>query len=331
MLCKTTLMMLGTLIVSGCQTFSNPCRGIERCLSSLHGIILGGSSSSRNAAKRELQQAASTYYSWTGKSPPSGAVALDQAARRSFESLGAISWRLTFDPTIARNLRAAIVRANDSASGAKSSSPNESEKSPLPDYEGNSTYDLDRPGVLAHEICHKYASLLFDSVWHKRRDFPDMLDEVAAISCESRQLKSERLDEFSRLVGQGEVIPWDTFLLTEHPLKSDKSINDALQRLQASGSNTVTFSLGTDSSYTRKTDLFYNQGAAFGEFLRTKSCYGGRALGELLVSYDQKKGLNAWLSSHGPRMCLPSSTATLGRAIREFIEDRKVGRRAGSA
>jgi hypothetical protein len=159
---------------------------------------------------------------------------------------------------------------------------------------------------------------------------PDMLDEVAAISCETRHLRSAKLDLFARLFGEGKLIPWDGFLVTRHPLKADPAMIRALAQLGKSGRGAMAFDLKPGSSYAGKVALFYSQGAAFGDFISTRSCRGRQAIGGLLATYDPREGLDQWLRSNGARFCLPTSISGFEESFSRFVQQRLAGRRTPS-
>jgi hypothetical protein len=188
---------------------------------------------------------------------------------------------------------------------------------------GNAEFDVTRPGVLAHEICHRYAARAFAKAWGRATFLPDMLDEVAAISCESEVLRAARVDLFAGLFADGKVIPWDEFLVTKHPLKSDPAMVQALKRLDKPGQAAVTFDIEPGSSYEGKVALFYSQAAAFGEFVGAHSCSGRHAIGELLATYDPRGGLDPWLRDHGRDLCLPNNASEFERAFARFFRNRQ--------
>jgi hypothetical protein len=301
---RRALALAAILALAACQPRSGECTGLHNCLSATPGVVLGGDPALRIKAQRDLRLAAATYAAWLGRDAPRGAVVLDAAARGSSKSLDGMSWRLTYDATMREALAAA----------GEGSGPS-----------------LDRPGVLAHEICHKYASLVFRGSRGEDRTIPDMLDEVAAVSCETQALRDERLDDFSRYFGAGGTIPWRRFLLARHPLKASPAMMAAVQSLQASGKATVTFDLKQGSSSARDVGLFYGQAAAFIEFVKVRSCRGQRAIGELLVSYEPGAGLDPWLRAHGAALCLPTSEPAFARSFAQFMAARRREGRAKSA
>lgn len=146
-----------------------------------------------------------------------------------------------------------------------------------------------------------------------------MLDEVAAISCESATMKDERLHQFARSFSKGSYIPWQAFLATKHPLKGDEAMK-AMSRLARPGSGTVTFDIRSGSAYGSKLAIFYSQAAAFGAFLEARSCKGMRVFGHLLSTYDSRRGLDQWLRVNGARFCLPSSIGAFETAFSRHIE-----------
>ncbi|MFL6843385.1 MAG: hypothetical protein ACJ8ER_00710 [Allosphingosinicella sp.] len=157
---------------------------------------------------------------------------------------------------------------------------------------------------------------------------PDMLDEVAAISCETDELKRTRLDLFAQLFAEGKIIGWDAFLATRHPLKTDPAMIRALSALEKSGGSAVTFDIKPGSSYARKVALFYSQGAAFGAFVRARSCAGERVIGLLLTTYDPGEGLDRWLHTKGAGLCLPGSAKQFGEAFVQFMRHSRSARPA---
>jgi hypothetical protein len=149
-----------------------------------------------------------------------------------------------------------------------------------------------------------------------------MLDEVAAISCETQELKRARLDQFARRFADGKLIPWDRFLVTRHPLKTDAAMVRALSQLRRSGKSAVVFDIKPGSSYAGKVALFYSQAATFGEFVSARSRRGREAIGELLATYDPREGLDQWLRAHGTGLCLPPSTAEFEASFAAFVRQR---------
>jgi hypothetical protein len=193
---------------------------------------------------------------------------------------------------------------------------------------GHGGFDMTTPGVLAHEICHRYAARAFAQAWRRSRRLPDMVDEIAAISCEPEEMKASRLDLFARLFAEGKSIPWEEFLITGHPLKTDPAMVRALAQLGKSGKGAATFEIKPGSTHGSKVALFYAQAAAFGEFLTVRSCRASQAIGGLLTTYDPHTGLDQWLRSRGADFCLPSSLAGFKQSFAHFIKQGRGPRSA---
>lgn len=312
-LCVAYLSIIVALLaLASCERLSSDgCNGVMDCFASTNGIVLGGDAPMRLAAARDLDSAAAAYSAWFDrKAPPDGLIILDEQSRLSSKLVDTKAWTLDYARSANNGGEGSRPENRSGAKGAAS-------ESPFAISETSSEFDVARPGVLAHEICHRHASRAFEQAWGTARDFPHMLDEVAAISCESESMKDERLRQFARSFAKGDFIPWRTFLATGHPLKDDATLK-AMSRLARPGSGTVTFDIRPGSAYGLKLALFYSQAAAFGAFLKARSCRGMQVLGHLLSTYDQQKGLDRWLRSNGSRFCLPSSLEAFETAFSNY-------------
>lgn len=296
------------------------CGGAPDCLAKAHGVVIGRDATARLAAARELDSAAASYAAWfQGKTAAAGLVILDAAAAGNSSAVRGTSWTLTYD--------LGAKQATDGVSGPPRPGPPDAR---LGDASGNGViravsrdngeFDVSRPGVLAHEICHRYASRAFAQAWRRKRRLPDMLDEVAAISCETEELRDERLALFARMFAAGKVIPWDEFLTTRHPLKSDPAMIRAMKRLGNPGQGAVAFEIKPGSSHEGKVALFYAQAAAFEAFVSAGSCKGKQAIGQLLTTYDPQTGLDPWLRTYGARLCLPSSVPAFQKSFARYVK-----------
>lgn len=290
------MILLIAVIANSCYSEAADCSQLADCMSSKHGIIVGRDTAARNAAHQELDLAAATYATWLNRAPPPGVVILDPKRADAFDVVAAGSqsgmfWRLTYGEAVRE------------ASGAA----------------GHGAARLDRPGVLAHEICHKYATVAFGAARQRNQALPAMLDELAAVSCETQALRSERLQEFSRHFFNEDTIPWEHFLAAPHPLTGSRAAEEAMRAARLSGRSTLTFTLPPASSLARDVEVFYGQAGAFVEFVRVRSCKGLGAVGSLLLTYDSERGLEAWLRSNGHALCLPTSTRAFAREFQEFM------------
>lgn len=318
---RFAVAVLGSLLAS-CGKVPEPasCGEATDCLASAHGVVIGHDASARLAATRELQSAAASYSAWfPGDSPLAGLVVLDAAAAGKTSIVRGTFWTLNYDlaarPVLDGN--SDFLRSGPRNTGLDGASGN---RTSLAAGRENGEFDMARPGVLAHEICHRYAARVFARVWGRSRSGSDMLDEVAAISCETEELRAGRLDLFARLFADGKLIPWESFLVTRHPLKTDQAMIRTLRQLGAHGRGAVTFDIKPGSSYGSKVALFYSQAAAFGDFVSTRSCRGRRTIGALLATYDPREGLDQWLRSSGAEFCLPTSTGEFEETFSQFMK-----------
>jgi hypothetical protein len=316
------------LALGSCQGSSEPasCGGASDCLASAPGVVIGRDASARRAAGRELLSAATSYSAWfPGEKAAPGLIVLDKAAAGKASLVRGTLWTLKYDLAAKPALDGGLPRPAGPKAATHGAWGNGTS---LAVSQENGEFDVTRPGVLAHEICHRHASRAFARTWRRRVALPDMLDEVAAISCEGEELRAARFDLFARLFADGKVIPWDGFLVTKHPLKSDPATIRALASLGNSGRDTVTFEIKRGSSYERKVALFYSQAAVFGDFLATHSCQGRQAIGNLLVTYDPRETLDQWLRSNGTRLCLETSVGEFEEAFWGFMKQRNAVSRA---
>jgi hypothetical protein len=127
---------------------------------------------------------------------------------------------------------------------------------------------------------------------------------------------------FERRLADEKLIPWDVFLNTRHPLKTDAGMVSALSQLRRSGKSAVVFDVKPGSSYAGKVALFYSQAAVFGQFVSARSCRGRGAVGELLTNYDPRAGLDQWLRAHGTGLCLPRSMTEFEASFAAFVRQR---------
>jgi hypothetical protein len=285
------------------------CNGVIGCLSSSNGIVLGGDSSARLAATLELRSAAAAHSAWFGgKAPLPGLVILDAGSARNAKFVSAKAWTLNY------------ARSTESLAGEDGAPLRVVDRwAPFAIDNATAEFDVARPGVLAHEICHRHAYRAFQQAWGPNRVLPDMLDEVAAISCESKDMKAERVRQFARSFTQRNFIPWRDFLGTRHPLKNEEAMK-AMSRLAKPGSGAVAFDIQPGSVYGLKLAIFYSQAAAFGAFLDVRSCKGKRVFGQLLSTYDPRQDLDHWLHFNGARFCLPLSVAAFEDSFSRFIQ-----------
>lgn len=308
------------LALAGCDRLdpTPDCLGAPSCLQSEHGVVVGRDDSARRAAVRELGSAAATHRQWFDGRPASpGLVLLDPAAKAHVRRIRGTRWTLTYDLAIQRAAESLAGPPQIPAGGAA-----RDERDPATPFSvsrSNGDFDVARPGVLAHEICHRHALRAFDSAWRGKTALPDMLDEVAAISCETDALRASRLDLFARLFAAGELISWNGFLATRHPLKTDPEMIRTLARLGKAGAGAVTFDIEPGSAHEGKVALFYSQAAAFGDFVAARSCRGRRAIGALLTTYDPRQGLDRWLRDRGAALCLPRSLGEFEPAFEAFV------------
>ncbi|HEX8126670.1 MAG TPA: hypothetical protein VF548_13925 [Allosphingosinicella sp.] len=288
-----------------------------------NGVVIGRDSRERLLAARELDSAAASYSAWfPGKPAVAGLVLLDSSAARRASLVRGTSWTLTYDLASKPGMEGLSAIARPGPSNARDWARG---KGPLlAARDKNVVFDVTRPGVLAHEICHRHAARAFAQAWSPSRKLPDMLDEVAAISCETEELKAGRLELFARLFADGKLIPWDGFLVTRHPLKEDPAMIRALAGL---GKGAVAFDIKPGSSYELKVALFYAQAAAFGDFVNRRSCRGRQAIGNLLATYDPREGLDHWLRSSGARFCLPASVGKFEESFSQAMGQGAAGRR----
>jgi hypothetical protein len=269
---------------------------------------------------RELQFAASSYSGWfDGQAGLPGLVILDASARDDGRFIRETAWTIIYDRSPAwsmggdgRPYAPQKAGPRDSAVNAKSFALSRA----------GGEFDLTRRGILAHEICHKYAFQAFEQAWGGGRVFPDMLDEAAAISCESEQMKAERISQFAEQFAKGAAIPWHEFLATKHPFKDGEAMKE-LRRLAGAGRGAVTFDISPGSPYEAKIGIFYSQAAAFGAFVSERSCKGTQAIGALLSTYDPRHDLDQWLRSNGARLCLPNSIDAFEKSFFEYIDKWK--------
>jgi hypothetical protein len=307
---------LATLLaLASCQRqlASDDCNAVIDCLSSRYGIVLGSDAAARVAAMRELRSAAAAYSDWLdGKVPPPGLVILDLKAAHNAKFIRESEWTLNF------------ARSGSGQSGGGEELIRRGD-TPFTASETSGEFDVTRPGILAHEICHYHASRAFKQAQGGSSRLPDMLDEVAAISCESEDMKNERVRQFAQSFTQRSFIAWTAFLETRHPLKNQEAMN-AINRLAKPASGVVAFDIPPGSAYGSKLAIFYSQAAAFGAFLDARSCKGKQAFGQLLSTYDPRQGLDRWLHSNGARFCLPSSVAAFEESFSQYIEQSRAGR-----
>jgi len=293
------------------------------------GIIIGGDAESREKAQQELLDAADTYFLWTHQAAPFGAIILNQRISENEKQHVIngrdLSWSLNYDLTVAKGLSAALSRA-------KANSPTPSNAG-LPVRNVVIVDDVKdfysvggRSGVLAHEICHKYASVLWKRSWNGKRALPDMLDEMAAISCETQPAKTERLIQFSKYADSS-YIPFDNSLNTAHPLKTGSRIAAKLQGLALSGQKTLSFQLPSGSDSSKGVAVFYGQAGAFIDYLQASSCSSNKVLGRLLTSYDPESSFDNWLRLNGASLCLPTSVTELDRLFRLYVARNRAGQK----
>lgn len=307
-------IIVASISLGSCERFpdGDGCNGVIGCLSSTNGIVLGRDASARHAAARELDSAAAAYFAWFGKLPPDGLIILNVMSADNAKFIAGTEWTLNYT-------RSAVSdEGGDRPAPPQRTGDAGAPETPFAISETSAEFDIARPGVLAHEICHRHASRAFEQAWGREADFPHMLDEVAAISCESEAMKDERTRQFLRSFATGDYIPWRSFLTTKHPLKDDETMK-AMSRLAPLGSGTVAFDIQPGSVYGAKLAVFYSQAAAFGAFLEARSCKGMRVLGHLLSTYDRRQGLDRWLRSNGPRFCLPSSVQAFETAFAHYM------------
>jgi hypothetical protein len=150
-----------------------------------------------------------------------------------------------------------------------------------------------------------------------------MLDEVAAISCEPNAEKQDRIALFAQLLEQGRTIPWEGFLQAGHPLKTEAA-RKLLLGVGKRDRGAVAFDVAPGSSYEREIALFYSQAAAFGEFMKARSCVGAGAIGRLLTTYDPREGFDRWLHGNATGLCLPGSVKEFGNSFDQFIRHKRV-------
>jgi hypothetical protein len=313
------------VVLANCQRLpeNDGCNGVIGCLSSSNGIVLGGDSAARLAATRELQSAAAARSAWFGgRAPRPGLVILDAGSARNAKFVTAKDWTLNY-------ARLADNRAEGDGPSRRGDDGGAADVPFAVDAAG-AEFDVTRPGVLAHEICHRHAHRAFEQAWGPNSVLPDMLDEVVAVSCESKDMKEERIRQFARSVTQGNSIPWRDFLNTRHPLKNQDAMK-AMSRLAKPGSGAVTFDIRPGSAYGLKLAVFYSQAAAFGAFLDARSCKGKRVFGQLLSTYDSRQDLDYWLHVNGARFCLPLSVAAFEDAFSRFIAQAGSDRARGSS
>jgi hypothetical protein len=310
------LALAAAFLIASCREASPAagCGALANCLATPHGIILGRDPAARAVAANELRFAAGAYRGWLGEEAPPGLLILDTRAKKDSGRVGGTAWTMTYD-LVGDSAMAGPVPASDASTAQGGADSDE----PLAVSRANSDFDITRRGVLAHEICHKYASFAFNRIWSGQRRLPDMLDEVAAISCETNVSRSQRVRLFASRFAKGQAIPWRGFLATAHPLKGDAAVSKVLESLGTDGKNTVTFDIRPGSRYEGQIALFYSQAAAFGGFLETGACKGKAAIGRLLTTYDPEAGFDSWLKANGREFCLPSSSAEFGRLFGQHL------------
>lgn len=270
------------VLMTSCNAFSKTsCRISPDCLVSGHGIIFGGSLLERYRAQRKLDQAASTFTEWTGRSAPFGVISLRNAATFPFSATIGSQWVLQFDVTETKRVEKGLSRAIASGGIVK-----------LPYNDEVASYE---DGDLSHEVCHKYVEQLALSVG-ARQSVSDMINEAAAISCEPPRGRARQLAGYY-LGGSQHFSAVDVFTV-RNPL----SINQGLLLraglpIRDKGTHTVSFFIEPASGLSRDVAAYYYKSAALQEYLRRNRSFGLEAIGRLVIASAKGVSLQDWLST----------------------------------
>lgn len=277
--------------------FFNPCQFRTYCEFSDNVYILSEDAEKRELMKTALPVARERFEVFFAYAPSIGTLILDQGMVEPLPIKIQSKWRLRHDPSGPLKLSDVLERIGE-AEGTDLFLV-EGEDIDMKGHVGSGAGSSDRLDTNAHEICHAYFSNAMGNL-----SFADVLEEIAAISCESDNAIDERVVDFKSLFGEEQLVPWDDFLELDHPLKAEPEfsalIGDAVDEAQTS----LSFTINNQTELGRHIDRFYSQSAVFVSVWK-ELCPGRNALGDMATKLSTGVKFSEWIESNelkcGPR------------------------------
>jgi hypothetical protein len=170
----------------------------------------------------------------------------------------------------------------------------------------------DRVETNAHEVCHAFFTNAMGN-----RPTADVLEEIAAISCESDKGISVRVADFKRLFGERQLMPWDEFLQLEHPLKSEPEFAELIGGAVDKAKTSVSFTIDNRSPLGLNIDRFYSQSALFISVWK-ELCPKQNVLGDLAAKLSSGVKFSSWIANKTIK-CGPRNVEEFDKAVKERL------------
>lgn len=299
------------LFAAGLGTyFFNPCQFRSYCEYADDVYILSEDAAKRDLMKKALPVARERFEDLFAYEPITGTLLLDRAVGEPLPIKIQSTWRLRYDPSGPQKLSDVLAEIGG-AQGAEFYLV----KGEDIEMGGHGVADKgeDRVETNAHEVCHAFFSNAMGN-----RPSADVLEEIAAISCESDEGISARVADFKLLFGETQLMPWDDFLQLEHPLKSEPKFAELVGGAVDKAKTSVSFTIDNKSPLGRNIDRFYSQSALFVSVWK-ELCPKHNVLGDMSVKLSSRVKFSKWIENNDIK-CGPKNIEQFGRVMRERLQ-----------
>jgi hypothetical protein len=298
------------LFAAGLGTyFFNPCQFRSYCEYADDVYILSEDGTKRDLMKRALPVARERFNDLFAYEPLTGTLLLDRAMGEPLPIKIQSKWRLRYDPSGPQKLSDVLAEIGEAQGTELYLAEGEDF-----DMGGHGVADTsgDRVETNAHEVCHAFFSNAMGN-----RPTADVLEEIAAISCESDKGIGARVADFKRLFGETQLMPWDDFLQLEHPLKSEPEFAQLVGGAVDKAKTSVSFTIDNRSPLGRNIDRFYSQSALFISVWK-ELCPKQNILGDMAAKLSSGVRFSNWIKNKTIK-CGPRNVEQFDKAVKERL------------
>ena len=176
------------------------------------------------------------------------------------------------------------------------------------------TYDQ----TLSHELGHNWFTNTFWPNIHGRSDgihygspADDWLDEAAAISLETPEMKANRYRNLPGHFAADRIVPLEKLFVMEHPKRPAVGASKEPSGKPVLGSG--------DKSKLVAVEAFYSQTLSVMDFMNEKARKAG-LLAAIAESQVKGQHMEEWLRTQGPKWNLPRTVAELEKEWRTWLD-----------